>query len=99
MALSQIERLKMLRLACRRGNSETESLLMAYWQNLFAMAEESGLNETRLTQFERLLQVNDQDLMQWCLRPDTAPEAWQPMLEAIRAAYRNASESNVWPAP
>jgi antitoxin CptB len=91
MALSPLERLKMLRLACRRGNAETEALLLAYWQDLHHRVQTGALSQPALdktlTQFEQLLQTNDQDLMQWCLRPDTAPEDWQDLVEKVRTVY------------
>ena len=91
MALSHLERIKMLKLACRRGNAETEALLLAYWQDLHQQAQTGTLShpnlDQTLTQFEQLLQTNDQDLMQWCLRPETAPDDWQDLIEKVRAVY------------
>jgi succinate dehydrogenase flavin-adding protein (antitoxin of CptAB toxin-antitoxin module) len=79
---------KRLLLNCRRGNAEVEHLLSAYCQGL---NPEEPAQAAQLPILEALLAEDDQTLFEWLLQPDSegadAPDAFTPLIEAIRAGY------------
>jgi succinate dehydrogenase flavin-adding protein (antitoxin of CptAB toxin-antitoxin module) len=76
-----------MQLNCRRGLSEVEALLMAYWQQLANKPTDNMglLQECQL--FERLLMENDQQLFEWLLSPAQAPTDYRDLITRIRAYY------------
>lgn len=73
-------RQRALRFRCRRGNAETEALLMAFVETLSGSDSHSRL-------FECLLDESDHFLMQWLLTPTPAPAPYAELVAAIRAHY------------
>lgn len=74
--------IKAIRLNCRRGNAESELLLVAYLDHLAEIQDEKELNV-----LSQLVAENDQDLFQWLMTPVTAPEPYQALIERIRQIY------------
>jgi antitoxin CptB len=76
------DRRKKLRFrAWRRGFREADLIL-----GRFADTHLEGMNEDDLDAFEALLHEPDQDVYNWILGLDGAPEAFEgPLLSAIRA--------------
>ena len=75
-------RLRRLRWRCRRGMRELDRLLEARLQRLAAAGDTQAVSD-----FERLLDCEDDRLWRWCLgheRPDDAVLAAQ--IDAIRAS-------------
>lgn len=85
-------RLKSLKNNCRRGNSETEMLLMAYAEFLGtpkALSHQT-LNENaeEIALFEQLLAEDDGQLFDWLLSPETsAPKQFFALIQRIRANF------------
>lgn len=83
---------KPLLFLCKRGNLETELLLVNYITTL----SQRPSPET-LQLIEQFLHESDQDLFHWLLKtsakrslvPDTPPAQYQPLIKEIRANYLN----------
>jgi len=84
---THIQQLKAMRLNCRRGLAEVETLLMAYWQQLANRSTEdvNNLHERQL--FEQLLTKNDQQLFEWLLSPQQAPTEYALLIQRIRTHF------------
>lgn len=74
--------IKAIRLNCRRGNSETELLLLAYIDLLAEKPDPEALHELSI-----LVAENDQDLFHWLMMPAEAPEHYQVLIQRIRQTY------------
>ena len=80
---------------CKRGNLETELLLVAYVEKL------NCLPESQQTLFENLLNESDQSLFYWLLpntdfqsseqRIQAIPKQYQTLIADIRDNYLNSS--------
>lgn len=95
LSQSQTEQLKRLKFACRRGLAETEVILMAYWQHLVNQSTNDltsgSTNEVQFRQacqlFEQLLAENDQQLFEWLLSPQQAPDEYAALIQHMRTDY------------
>jgi len=74
-------RRKLLFRSWHRGIREMDLVLGG-----FADAEIHGLNEAELDQYERLLEIQDGDLLSWVTGETPAPEAHSALLKKIMAA-------------
>ncbi|MBX7247775.1 MAG: succinate dehydrogenase assembly factor 2 [Caulobacteraceae bacterium] len=67
--------------AWRRGFREADLIL-----GPFADSRLASMSDAELTEFERLLEVPDQDLFPWLIRREPCPPEWQgPVMDAIQA--------------
>ncbi|MFN5998440.1 MAG: succinate dehydrogenase assembly factor 2 [Paracoccaceae bacterium] len=74
-------RLKRMRMrSWRRGTKEMDLVLGPY-----ADAHLAGLSEADLTDYDALLEENDQDLMAWLLGQATPPARIKPLLTRVAA--------------
>jgi antitoxin CptB len=77
---------KQLKMACRRGNAESELLLNAYLEHL--IQQQASYHD--LQPFESLLETNDPSLLTWLMQPESAPKHFQPLIQKIKTAYLNS---------
>jgi len=76
--LHAANRLKQIKLNCRRGNAEAETLLMPYT---------NVLKNDEMALFESLVGENDQTLFYWLMNPVMAPQKFQSLIYQIRTHY------------
>ena len=82
-------RLKRLKIrSWRRGIREMDIILGPYFDACGA-----DLDDATLDAYETLLSENDQDLYAWVSGRDTPPEAFEPMLNLIRAHAGQAHDA------
>lgn len=74
--------IKATRLNCRRGNAETELLLIPYLDYLAEIEDRDELHA-----LSKLVAENDQDLFHWLMTPTDAPQHYQALVERIRQTY------------
>lgn len=65
--------------SARRGNAEVEMMLVPYIHSLLTLPEPHS--------FERLLNENDQQLMEWFMQPNSAPNNYLSLIQDIRTYY------------
>lgn len=91
LSQSQTEQLKRLKFACRRGLSEVEVLLMAYWHQLANQSTNDLTSDVQFRiacqLFEQFLAENDQQLFEWLLSPQQAPDEYAELIQHMRTDY------------
>lgn len=70
-----------IRFNCRRGISELELILGAFFEQHFA-----ELSPNEQAEFATLLKAEDTELWDWFLNQQQAPEALQGIIDRIHAA-------------
>ena len=75
--MTQPDRVRRLRWACRRGMKELDVLLES-----FIARQEDALGQGRWPEFEALLQEEDDRIWQWVLAPETCRE-YPDLIDAI----------------
>ena len=80
-----VRRRKILFRAWHRGTREMDLLL-----GRFADAGLAGMSEAELDQFERLIDVSDQDLFGWVMGEADAPAEYDmPVFRKLKAFHRS----------
>ena len=80
--------LNQTRLAARRGNLETELLLLAYIERVIAPHPDPKQHAL----FSQLLDENDQTLFDWLLHPTQSPPLFHALIQQIRENYLNSTD-------
>lgn len=78
---------KALEFHCRRGNAESEVLLLSYLAYLQHQQLPTDL-------FARLLQEGDQVLMPWLMQAESAPRKYKALILQIRQQFISHQTDN-----